>query len=538
MYPDTSTTTPPTTPTAPHEHGGQTPRGLENTPESDFAGGRYGRMFRDLPTYDVAEESLVALAASMIQPAEPAKDLGEDDEDENTAKLDGSEELRIPAGYTYFGQFVDHDITFDPVSSLARQDDPNALVDFRTPKFDLDSVYGRGPSDQPYLYDADGLHLTMGDREAPGFGAFDLQRVASQRAIIGDPRNDENVIVSQLQSVVLRFHNAVVDSVIADFPDWSAADQLKHAQRLVRWHYQWVVVHDYLPRLVGGDVVEDILPQEDYLSSPSMPASRPKPRLLFYRFRRQPFMPVEFSVAAYRFGHSIVRPSYFINGVARPEPAPSEGAPRIPIFTPDADKPKGGLNGFKELPGEWGVDWRYFLPRIASTEAPVAGTPQPSYKLDATIATPLGVLPVSVAGAEVVSTAAGPEIARSLAVRNLLRGKRLGLPSGEDVSRAMGIEPLTPESVFDKVDVPAGVKSDLAGRTPLWFYILKESDVRADGESLGPVGGRIVAEVLIGLLAGDHLSFLSVEPNWKPTLGPVAGDFTLSDIVNVALAAG
>ncbi|MCI0158514.1 hypothetical protein KNO15_17565 [Leifsonia shinshuensis] len=538
MHPNTPTGSTPTTPTSPHLHGGQAPRGLENTPESDFTGGRYGRMFRDLPTYDLADASLIALADAMIQPAEPAKELGAEDEDENTATLDMSDELRLPAGYTYFGQFVDHDITFDPASSLTRQNDPDALVDFRTPKFDLDSVYGRGPSDQPYLYDSDGLHLSLGDRQSPGFGAFDLQRVASERAIIGDPRNDENVIVSQLQSVFLRFHNAVVDSVKTDFPAWSAADQLKHAQRLVRWHYQWVVVHDYLPRLVGKDVVDDILPEESFVSSAStaLTVTRPKPRLVFYRFRRQPFMPVEFSVAAYRFGHSIVRPSYFINTVARPDPLPPEGAHRIPIFTPDADKPRGGLNGFKTLPREWGVDWRFFLPRITSSEQPVPGTPQPSYKLDATIATPLKTLPTSVAGAEVISTAAGPEIARSLAIRNLLRGKRLGLPSGEDVSRAMGIEPLTPDEVFTNVDVTDDVKSDLRGRTPLWFYILKESEVRSESAGLGPVGGRIVAEVLIGLLSGDHLSYLSVQPNWRPNLGPTAGEFTLSDIVNIAFA--
>ncbi len=101
----------------------------------------------------------------------------------------------------------------------------------------------------------------------------------------------------------------------------------------------------------------------------------------------------------------------------------------------------------------------------------------------------------------------------------------------------MGIEPLAPDDVFSEVDVPDEVKSDLSGRTPLWFYILKESEVRAAGAGLGPVGGRIVAEVLIGLLDGDHLSYLSVEPNWRPSLGPVEGDFTLSDIVNLALSA-
>lgn len=524
-----------TTPTDARLHGGAPLRGLDTTPASNFTGGRYGRMFRDLPTYDVADASLVDLGKAIIQPAEPAKPLGVDDDDENTARLDNGE-LRLPAGYTYFGQFVDHDITFDPASSLTRQNDPNAIVDFRTPKFDLDSLYGRGPSDQPYLY-TDGIHLALGSSVSDQFGGPDLPRVATERAIIGDPRNDENVVVSQLQSVFLRFHNAVVDRVAADFPTWSEADHLKLAQRLVRWHYQWVVVHDYLPRLVGQDVVADILPDAEYLTSPSTQVTQQGPNLTFYKYRNNPFMPLEFSVAAYRFGHSIVRPSYFINRIARPDPLPAEGEPRIPIFTPDMSHERGGLNGFKALPAVWGVDWTFFLHRITGGDPADTSLPQPSYKLDAQIATPLSTLPASVAAPELVTSAGGAELAQSLAIRNLLRGKRLGLPSGEDVSLAMGIEPLTPDQVFDGVGVAETTVSDLSGRTPLWFYILKESEVRAAGAGLGPVGGRIVAEVLIGLLAGDHLSYMSVEPNWRPSLGPVEGEFTLSDIVNLALSA-
>jgi hypothetical protein len=525
-----------TTPTVVRLHGGLPLRGLDTTPASSFDGGRYGRMFRDLPTYDVADESLVDLGKALIQPAEPAKPLGADDDDENTARLDDGE-LRLPAGYTYFGQFVDHDITFDPASSLTRQNDPNAIVNFRTPKFDLDSLYGRGPSDQPYLY-SDGIHLALGEEVSAQLGGPDLPRAANKRAIIGDPRNDENVIVSQLQSVFLRFHNAVVDQVVQEFPAWSEADHLKLAQRKVRWHYQWVVAHDYLPRLVGADVVADILPDENYLTSPSESVAYQHPRLRFYKYRKSPFMPLEFSVAAYRFGHSIVRPSYFINRIAVPDPEAAEGAKRIPIFTPDMSRERGGLNGFKELPGFWGVDWTFFLPRITGADPSDATLPQPSYKLDAQIATPLSTLPASVAAPELVTPAGGVELAQSLAIRNLLRGKRLGLPSGEDVSRAMGIAPLTSDEVFADVGVTEVTKSDLSGRTPLWFYILKESEVRAGGEGLGPVGGRIVAEVLIGLLAGDHLSYLSSEPNWRPTLGPVEGEYTLSDIVNLALSAG
>jgi len=181
-----------TTPTKPSFHGTLPPRGLQGTPSSSISEGRFGRMFRHLPVYSPKDDSLGKLGQAMIQELEDGKldkPLGEEDDDENVAALDG--EMRLPAGYTYFGQFVDHDITFDPVSSLTRQNDPDGLNDFRTPRFDLDSLYGRGPADQPYLYEKDGVHLSLGkslssDDKAPTAGP-DLQRDANGRAIVGDP---------------------------------------------------------------------------------------------------------------------------------------------------------------------------------------------------------------------------------------------------------------------------------------------------------------------------------------------------------------
>src|SRR5437763_10303698 len=110
----------------------------------------------------------------------------------------------VTAGYTYLGQFIDHDITFDPVSVLTAANDPDALTDFRTPRLDLDSVYGRGPDDVPFLYDPDGVHLLIG-RNAEGDD--DLPRNSNGRALLGDPRNDDNLIVSQLTQGFLKYHN-------------------------------------------------------------------------------------------------------------------------------------------------------------------------------------------------------------------------------------------------------------------------------------------------------------------------------------------
>src|SRR2546427_12195382 len=186
-------------------------RGLEAQGRSDQFEGRFGRMFRTLPPAQFDAGVLHDLAAAMTAEFEatPTPET-EADNEENTG---------ISAGYTYLGQFIDHDLTFDPASSLQKQNDPEALVDFRTPRFDLDCLYGRGPADQPYLYRADGVHMLLGnaltgadnDPHARGVPRNQPEPSEPARALIGDPRNDENIIVSQLHAIFLRFHNTVVD---------------------------------------------------------------------------------------------------------------------------------------------------------------------------------------------------------------------------------------------------------------------------------------------------------------------------------------
>lgn len=534
----TSTTSP-----TPVVHG-IPPRGLAHTPSSSTVQGRFGRMFRALPVYDMPDDALVRLGKAMVPPNPPGQDLDEPrgtaDDDENVATLpDGS--LRLPAGYTYFGQFVDHDITFDPVSSLSRQNDPDALVDFRTPRYDLDSVYGRGPSDQPYLYEPDGIHLLYDKQGTDGSRGFpDLQRNGNGRALIGDPRNDENLIVSQLQVAFIRFHNAVVDRISGEPGAPTGGDLLKRAQQQVRWHYQWVVVHDFLPRLVGEDVVADILCSEEYAAPGASGLAITKPRLLFYHWHENPYMPIEFSVAAYRYGHSVIRSTYDINDIATASPADPH-IHRIPIFDvgshadPSA-RPLASLGGMRPLPAFWQVDWRFFLPGIVGPDPQPEHTPQPSYKLDADLASPLLGLPPVIAGHDAAPAPFPQDVMQGLAVRNLLRAKALGVPSGQDVARAMGVTPLTDQELFGTpqfAQLSQEDKDAFAGNAPLWFYILREADILTGAAHLGPVGGRIVAEVLIGLLDGDHLSYLNVDPGWTPDLG-TAGAFTLSDLVNLA----
>jgi len=497
---------PNSSPSAPQRfHGVQPIRGLESVPRSSAYEGRFGRMFRNLPPFAPEDADLLALAATMI----------ETDDEADDKKLDNPD---IPAGFTYFGQFVDHDITFDPNSKLQRDNDPDATRNFRTPRFDLDSLYADGPDNNPYLYQQpDGVKLIVGKNAA---NEDDLPRNSAnpKRALTGDPRNDENAIVSQLHLAFIKFHNKVVEKLPANTPNL-----FDEARRIVRWHYQWVVIHDYLRRIVGGDdVINDIIKLDKY-KVPFGSGTKDIPGALnvdlkFYGYKNQPFIPVEFSVAAYRFGHSMVRGDYELNPTAL----------NIPIF--DVTKPDGDLRGFKERRANLEIQWaRFFEFSGASVEL------QQSRKLDTKLAPGLKTLPFI------------DDMFKSLAERNLLRGKALGLPSGQAVARAMGMTKGNLILTAAELDLPTDAPSpqgprDLAkafdNDTPLWYYILKEAEVRCNSKKLGPVGARIVAEVLIGLLDGDPSSYLSAEPTWQPKKDEFGaqqdGKFFMSDLLRFA----
>jgi hypothetical protein len=388
------------------------PRGSDVAPPTSvFLEGRFGRLFRNLPSFEPQDEALRGLAESMREPEEgdqPAQGGWQPSRED----FDGN----IPAGFTYLGQFIDHDITFDPVSSLQRQNDPNGLHNFRTPRFDLDSLYGAGPSNDPFMYDLDvdsgKTSLLVGKNSN---GDRDLPRNVlppepdgdpRARALIGDPRNDENIIIGQLHLLFLRFHNKVVDAVRAE-PQGLEPDILfEEAQRRVRWHHQWIVVHDLLRRIVGESVIDDILTEEPF----AVPNGEEHIRnidLRFFHWQRQPFMPVEFSVAAYRFGHSMIRDDYKIN----------ETVPELPIFSPDPNAgPLADFRGFRPLPSGWTIDWQFFF------ETGDGSRLQMARKIDAKLSPPTFSLP-------------GLDPAE-LAFRNLRRGKRLGVPSGQRVALA------------------------------------------------------------------------------------------------------
>lgn len=451
-----------------------------------FAPGRFGRMFPNLPGLVVPDAALDALAAAMLDPnGAPAGD--------NPA---------ISSGFTYLGQFIDHDVTFDPTTMPEVLVDPQAVFNFRTPKLDLDSVYGTGPSTQPYLYELDRLHLIVGTTQVGGGDATipagmpnDLPRL-NGTAVIGDPRNDENIVVAQTHLAMIKFHNKCVDKLVADgFPN---AGVFAEARKLVTWHYQRMVLDDFLGRLCDPNVLDDVIQNGRE----------------FFHFAEETFVPVEFSVAAYRFGHSQVRGAYNYNRVFRfGGVAPATLAllfrfsgvsgPRTPDTIP--------------VPSDWIIDWRRFY----ALDAAVA--PDATRKIDPLLVQDLHQLPGG---------------GGSLPARNLKRGVRMGLPSGQAIAAAMGIQGLSAAQLSGGTDGQVLAAQGLTGATPLWYYILKEAQVQQNGERLGVVGSRIVAETFLGMLEGDALSFKNQNPSFVPSLfkpgqsAATPGKYTMVDLLS------
>ena len=487
---------------------------VKSEPLNAVMGGRFTRLFPYVPTARFDECDLKKLACAMIAPEEPEQEAEDQpDPEENTA---------IPAAYTYLGQFVDHDLTFDPTSHLREALTPaqlQALVDFRTPRFDLDNLYGRGPDDQPYMYDDDRIYLLPGKPlSGKPFdpGAVDLPRGPSDRALIGDARNDENRIVAQLHAIFLRFHNEVVRTLGGK--DHVSFEEVRDQ---VRWHYQWVLVDDFLRTIINEETYNSVF-LDNYNFITTIPRLRENDLEL---------MPVEFSVAAYRFGHSMIRPRYRLNSAIESP---------IPIFSDHPDDFTADLGGFRPIPPDWAIDWPFFI----NLGHDGGRKPQLSYKIDASLVYPLSRLPERIA-----------KDPSCLALRNLQRGLTFQLPCGQDVARALGMRPLDDADLMIGMATAKGPQNPIAevgdsfvGNAPLWVYILSEAQATSWKTphpglaldkvpiKLGPVEGRLVAEVFASLLRGDPTSYVNAEHKFKPFPQFSHGrTFGLAELINVAL---
>jgi hypothetical protein len=460
---------------------------------------RFGRMFPGLPAFAPANDRVraacvdIGKAGGLMDARDPLQ--------EGPVRLITNPELSPrnldnplhTAGTTFLGQFLDHDMTFDTTSALGQPTAPESSPNSRTPALDLDSVYGRGPVADSALYDpADRTKLRIESN-----GLFeDVPRTAAGSAIIADPRNDEHVMIAGLQAAMILFHNRVVDRLRGQ--GVPASRLFADARRTVTWHYQWIIVNEFLNQIVGFPTVQEVLTIGRR----------------FYRPEPGPaFIPVEFQGAVYRFGHSMVRPSYRAN-LAGDNGQPFFGFIFDPTQQgqPDPADLRGGSRARRRF-----VGWQTFFDFRD-------GQVRPNKRIDTNISTPLFHLPLA-------AIASGtPPI--SLPQRNLLRHITWEMPSGQAVARAMGVELLQAGDLMELAQ-PYGLGFE--NSTPLWYYALREAAIINNGARLGPVGGRIVAEVFIGLLQLDPTSYLAVQPGWRPTLpGRSPGNFTMVDLLTFA----
>jgi Animal haem peroxidase len=451
-------------------HGVGDPRGCDIAIRSGRdKEARFGVMFKRLPAFNPPDALLSALAVKMNDGKAPLDDVKNSD-----VAFDNPD---IPSGFVYFGQFVDHDMTHDTTPLTQQKQDPRGMTNFDSPKFDLDSVYGKGPTGSPELYDpAKPGYMLLNVHD----DLVDLPRDSVGAAYLGDPRNDENLIVAQLQTVFLRLHNKHRD----------AGKTFEQAQQQVRWTYQYLIVNDYLPRIIGQDVVNSLIRRRG--TGPIQFTGK------YYLPRNvnKPYMPIEYAGAAYRFGHSMIRAEYEM-----------QDGHTVPIFGQDGYE---DLRGNRPIPATLWADWNYFFD-IPGMDAP--DDRNMSRLIDTQLSLPLYKLPPTV-------VAPTKDAIIALAERNLLRGKRLGLPAGQDVAAAMGVPPLT--------NAQLGLtEPGWNGKAPLWFYVLKEAELLG-GRKLGPVGGRIVGEVILNILAMDKSSYFNANPSFSPGANYKVGDMILA----------
>jgi class 3 adenylate cyclase len=410
-------------------------------------------MFPDLPAATFDDERLLALGM-------------------DGGICDGGacdENSHVEAGQPFFGQYLAHDLTADR-SPLRAHIDIDALRNIRSPRANLEALYGGGPVGSPYLYDQeDPAKLLLGP------DGRDLPRNQQGIALVGDPRNDVHAFMTGLQVGFIRAHNRLVDRLRAD--GVSESELFEDARRALTWHFQWLILNDFLPNLVGTAMATAVTHNDPH----------------FYRGTGESFIPVEFADAAFRYGHSQIKGDYQLR----------RGGQRFPVF-PD-------LAGFRPLTPERVIDWALLF------DVPGHAPAQRAKPIDGQLPASLIRLPESITGTVEVSAY------RSLASRDLQRGMGTGLPSGEAVARAVGAQPLTRNEL---------ALGDWQDATPLWLYILREAAVRGGGDHLGDVGGRIVAEVIVGIIRRDPESYLANDPSWRPTLpSHQPGDFKIRDLL-------
>jgi hypothetical protein len=476
---------------------------------------RYGRMFRNpnLDEFRPDSQGLIELGSAMT---------------DNSVK----HTFNIPAGYVYFGQFVDHDLSFDKGTHQLGTTVlvPEEQISLRSPSLDLDSLYGFNPAefrntdDGKQVYDGDRLRVGTTQAELAGniiakFAATaesfrgDLPRRGGppkkQAAAIVDPRNDENLAIAQTHLAFIKFHNAVVERFSST---GSPTDLFMKAREAVVQHYQWIILKDYLPKIIEPGVLNDVIEKGNQ----------------FFQLgeNEDPFVPVEFSAAAFRLGHALINSSYEWNPVFSSPPGGFRPASLLIHLFAFTGFGNSDLLAQDNLPSSWIIDWTRFYDFQGFSGISV------NHQFNGARSIAPSVIP-ELMNLEPFPGETDPNL-RVLPVRTLLRGRLLGLPSGQNVARRMGLTPLTPAVVSARhPDIMKKYGFDQS--TPLWYYILREADEIHSGDRLGPVGSRLVAEIFVALIKKSRISILpkleSGPPVFEPYLGRKTGEFSMPELL-------
>lgn len=474
------------------------------------------------------------------------QELAEAMTDRTLAQPD-SDNPKVPAGFTYLGQFVDHDLTLDATAAQLDEDiTVQQLLQGRSPALDLDSLYGLGPENRldRRFYEDDGIRLKTGTTQGLVDGdeitrlpltGFDLPRTGigsliseRRRPLIPDARNDENLIVAQIHTAFIRFHNRLATDLLNK--GVSSAVLFESAREAVVKHYQWMVRHDFLPKIVDSAILDEVFTNGRTYFEPSA------------QDQEHPTMPIEFSVAAYRLGHSMVRGAYNWNRVF------DNGRGTLPLlfrFTGtsgnlsrdgDIDDPESG--SFEHLPTNWIADFRRLFDFRAGGREDLGVTDAQfnlAKRIDTLLVNPLANLPLGSFGGRGQPPVNPAEL--NLAFRNLTRANMLSLATGQQMAKQLGAEPLLPTDFDNRpggVQISDALKEKLVNNCPLWFYILREAEVNGGGRLTG-VGGRIVAEVFHRAIEGSRYSIVR-DPFWRPFLTPdparkTQGLFEMTDLL-------
>ena len=474
----------------------------------------FGRMFRrpSLEPFRPGREGLIELGLDMRERTNPGSNPS------------------LPAGYVYLGQFIDHDLSFHAKThqTPTALGEPEDEVSLRSPALDLDSLYGFDPAALKQsalgrkIYEDDDIRLRVGPtrEDTPGGAAKsfpnDLPREGDpqkrEAAAIVDPRNDENLAIAQTHLSFIKFHNAVVERLSGTL---SGEALFEAAREEVVRYYQWLILCDYLPKVIEPGVLKDVIEQGC--------------RHLVFDEGEQPFVPFEFAMAAFRFGHSFVKPTYQWNGVFQSKPHGVSAAALLDLFVFTGFGQQALFNRVR-LPNSWIIDWTRFYNFDGFPGVVTNSRSNQARKITPSLVAAMTKLPPFKQGEE--------EIMGSLPMRNLLRGRTLGVPSGQSVAERLNVSALTPDEV--KAGEEANRREILERwgfdrETPLWYYILKEAEHHHQGDRLGPVASRLVAETFVALIKQSRVSILPRDepgaPVWSPGLGREAGKFFMPDLL-------